>query len=107
MLDQPDMAAGYSGARATIVPSVWLEPFGYVAAESMACGTPVVITSNSGAAELVDDSIGQIVPREDPGAIALALERVVPLSRQLGAAARARAEERLNWRRVEIGRAHV
>lgn len=100
MLDQPEMAAAYSGARATIVPSVWLEPFGYVAAESMACGTPVIITSNSGAAELVDDSTGQVVPREDSGAIALALERVVPLSGQMGATARARAEERLGWSRV-------
>ena len=34
------------------------------------------------------------------GAIALALERVVPLSGQMGAAARARAEERLSWSRV-------
>ena len=100
MLDQPEMAAAYSGAQATIVPSVWLEPFGYVAAESMACGTPVIITSNSGAAELVDDSTGQVVPREDSGAIALALERVVPLSGQMGATARARAEERLGWSRV-------
>ena len=97
MLTQSEMAEAYSGAVATLVPSVWAEPFGYVAVESMACGTPVVITSNSGAAELVDDTVGQTVPRQDHVAIARALDRVVPSSEQLGLAARQRAQERVAW----------
>ena len=97
MLDQPEMAAAYSGAVATLVPSVWSEPFGYVAAESMACETPVIITRNSGAAEIVDDTFGQVVPRQDPEAMARAIERVVPISERLGRAARRRVEERLAW----------
>lgn len=97
MLSQPEMAEAYSGALATVVPSVWEEPFGYVAVESMACETPVVITRNSGAAELVDDTVGQTVPRQDHVAIARALERVVPLSEQLGQAARERVEDRVAW----------
>lgn len=100
MLSQPEMVEAFSGAVATVVPSVWAEPFGYVAAESMACGTPVVITKNSGAAELVDDEVGQTVPRQDHYAIARALERVVPQSERLGTAARSRVEERLSWPRV-------
>ncbi len=102
MLSQQEMVQAYSGAVATVVPSVWAEPFGYVAAESMACGTPVVITSNSGAAELVDDEVGQKVPRQDHYAIARALERVAPQSKQLGAAARLRAEEKLSWPTVAV-----
>lgn len=100
MLTQREMAEAYSGAAVTVVPSVWAEPFGYVAAESMACGTPVIITSNSGAAELVDDEVGQRVPRGDHHAIARALERVVPASEARGAAARRRAEAKLSWSRV-------
>lgn len=97
MLSQPEMAEAYSGAAATVVPSVWAEPFGYVAVESMACGTPVIITRNSGAAELVDDTVGQTVPRQDHVAIARALERVVPASERLGLAARRRAEKTVAW----------
>jgi glycosyltransferase involved in cell wall biosynthesis len=100
MLDQPEMAAAYSGATATLVPSVWSEPFGYVAAESMACETPVIITRNSGAAELIDDTVGQVVPRQDPEAMARAMERVISQSEALGRAARRRAEERLAWPKV-------
>lgn len=33
------------------------EPFGIVAAEAMAAGAPVIVPSNSGAAELIDDGI--------------------------------------------------
>lgn len=97
MLSQPEMAQAYSGAVTTVVPSVWAEPFGYVAVESMACGTPIVITGNSGAAELVDDTVGQVVPRQDHVAIARALERVVPASERLGAAARLRVAETVAW----------
>lgn len=100
MLSQSEMTEAYSGAVATVVPSVWAEPFGYVAVESMACGTPVIISSNSGAAELVDDEVGQKVPRQDHDAIARALERVVPISEQLGAAARKRVEEKVSWSRA-------
>lgn len=41
-------AALMAYARAVVVPTVYLEPFGGVAAEAQLCGTPV-ITSNSGA----------------------------------------------------------
>ncbi len=97
MLSQQEMVEAFSGASATVVPSVWAEPFGYVAAESMSCETPVIITSNSGAAELVDDEVGQKVPRNDHHAIARALERVVPDSEKLGRTARHRVQEQLTW----------
>ncbi len=43
----------YSACDVTCVPSEY-ETFGLVAAESMACGTPVVAFDNSGVAEIVD-----------------------------------------------------
>ena len=61
----------YSGAIATIIPSIWAEPYGQVTIEAMACSCPVVITENSGSAEAVDNGIdGFIVPRKNPKAIA-------------------------------------
>lgn len=42
-------------ARAVIVPSEWLEPFGRVVIEALARGTPVVVSRIESFAELVDD----------------------------------------------------
>ena len=42
----------YSNAKATILPSRY-EPLGYVVLESMACGTPCIVSSNSGATEVI------------------------------------------------------
>ena len=43
------------GARALIFPSEWYEPFGRVAIESFAKGTPVVASRLAGLAEIVSD----------------------------------------------------
>src|SRR5262249_29502898 len=40
-------------ASLTVIPSVY-EPFGIAAVESLACGTPVIVPSSSGLAEIVD-----------------------------------------------------
>ncbi len=100
LLSQAEMVEAYSGAVATISLPVWAEPFGYAAAESMACGTPVIVANNSGVAELVNDEVGQRVPRRDHVAVARALERVVLNSDELGVAARRRVMERLSWPNV-------
>ena len=39
-----EKAAFLGGARAVLMPTLYLEPFGYVAIESMMCGTPVIST---------------------------------------------------------------
>jgi glycosyltransferase involved in cell wall biosynthesis len=53
-----DVSATIAAARAVIVPSVWEEPFGRVAAEALAHGRPVITTGRGGLSEVVDDSCG-------------------------------------------------
>ena len=43
------------GAKATLFPIRWNEPFGLVMIESLACGTPVLAFSEGAAVEVVDD----------------------------------------------------
>lgn len=44
-----------AGARATLFPIRWNEPFGLVMIESLACGTPVLAFSEGAAVEVVED----------------------------------------------------
>lgn len=45
----------YSQATLTVVPSLWPEPFGRIALESLRSVTPVVITDKGGLPEIVED----------------------------------------------------
>jgi glycosyltransferase involved in cell wall biosynthesis len=66
---QNELAELYTVADVSVVPSRH-EPFGLVAIEAMACGTPVVATRAGGLVDFVDDRVGRLVPMEDPGALA-------------------------------------
>ena len=50
-----DLALFYRGARAIVVPSIWTETFGIVAAEAMSHGIPVVVSRIGALPELVRD----------------------------------------------------
>lgn len=70
------------------VPSL-VEPFGTVAAEALAAGTPVVATRSGGMAEyVVDGRNGALVEPGDPAALADALDRVLADAEALGARGR-------------------
>jgi len=61
----------YAQARAVLIPSVWEEPFGLVAVEAMAAGTPPVATARGSFTELITDGVdGVLFPPDDPAAFA-------------------------------------
>jgi len=71
----------YAGALATVMLGGWPEPFGLVAIESMATGTPVIARQAGALVETVEHGVtGFIV--DDVTEAALALERVPELDRR-------------------------
>jgi glycosyltransferase involved in cell wall biosynthesis len=83
-------------ARAAVVlcPARWDEPFGMVAAEAQACGTPVVAFDRGALGEvIVDERTGFLVAPDDIHAAADAVRRTTELSRS---DCRAHAERRLD-----------
>lgn len=74
------------------VPS-HVEPFGTVAAEALAAGTPAVVTDSGGMTEYVEDGRnGAVVPPGRPEALARAILDVLPHAAEMEARARAAAE---------------
>ncbi len=45
----------YASSLAVVMPSIWPEPFGRVALESISQGTPAVATRSGGLQEIVED----------------------------------------------------
>lgn len=77
------------------------ESFGVAILEASACGAPVVVSDAGGFPEVVVDGVtGQIVPRENPGAAASALEELVgdtSMRRRMGDAGRRHVLEHYQW----------
>lgn len=75
--------------------SVEPEPWGLAVAEGMAAGRPTVSSAGGGPSEMIEPGrTGLLVPREDPAALAAALEEVLvrpEWSREMGKAARLHA----------------
>jgi glycosyltransferase involved in cell wall biosynthesis len=70
------------------VPSL-AEPFGTVAAEALASGTPAVVTDSGGMREYVTAGrSGEVVPPGRPDQLADALERVLAHAGEMSGAAR-------------------
>jgi starch synthase len=81
-------------------PSLY-EPLGIVNLEAMACGTAVVASAVGGIPEVVNDGeTGLLVPPDDPGALAAALNALIRDSGRaaaLGRAGRERAVAGFGW----------
>ena len=69
-------------ARAVLCPAKWEEPFGMVAAEAQAAGTPVIAYRRGALPEVViDGRTGFLVQPDDVAAAALALRSVMTIDR--------------------------
>ncbi|MDI9639295.1 glycosyltransferase family 1 protein [Geitlerinema splendidum] len=99
-LDHTVLPTYYAAADVCVVPSHY-EPFGLVAIEAMACGTPV-IASNVGGLKftVIPEETGLLAPPKDDRAFAEAIDRILadPQWRsQLGEQARSRVEAKFSW----------
>jgi glycosyltransferase involved in cell wall biosynthesis len=84
-------------ADVAVVTPRWDEPFGLVAAEALACATPVAAYATGALGEVVDEHTGRLAPVGDTAALADAMRAAASLDRR---AARARACEKFDLRRM-------
>lgn len=84
----------FSFAHAIVVPSR-AESMPYVVLEAIAAGLPIVATRVGGIPEIFGPRAGELIPPDDPDALALALEALLsnPVRAQI------EAGERLDWLR--------
>jgi glycogen synthase len=99
-ISEDDLPFAYRAADVTVVPSVALEGYGLIVPESLAAGTPVLVTPVGGLPETVEGLAPQLVLAE-PSApaiaagLAAALTGAVPLPSAEACAAYAR--RRNDW----------
>lgn len=97
----PALIRAYRRADLLVLPSIWQESYGLPVAEAMSCGVPVLASATGGVPELIEDGVtGRLVPRLDEQALSRALREMtadLPRLREMGRAARARAQRLLTW----------
>jgi glycosyltransferase involved in cell wall biosynthesis len=90
----------YAAADVCVVPSHY-EPFGLVAIEAMASGTPVVASDVGGLQfTVVPEETGLLAPPKNDAAFAAAIDRILAnpeWRHQLGKKARVRVEKMFSW----------
>ncbi len=97
--DDNELVSLYNRAVLTVYTPL-MEPFGLVAIESMACGTPVVGVNEGGLREsVVNNETGVLLDR-DPGSIAAAITQLLSdeqRRRQYGCCGRERVMQHWQW----------
>lgn len=97
---QPSVAPFLRDADVVVHSSIAPEPFGLVILEAMLAGKPVVASAEGGPLEIVEPELtGLLVPPGDAEALGAALLRLFQdsgLRARMGAAGRARAEQRFS-----------
>lgn len=100
-VSQADLVALYRNAVGLVHPALY-EPFGNVVLESLACGTPVVVSdaAHCGVTELIDDETGIVVDPEESADVARAMTALAT-DRDRFSASRCRdLATRYTWDRV-------
>ncbi|MGZ4354378.1 MAG: glycosyltransferase family 4 protein [Gaiellaceae bacterium] len=99
-LDQDAFTEELLSAKALIAPSLGGESFGMVLTRAFACATPVVASDISGYRDVMTPETALTFPAGDEQALADAIETLLadePRRSEMGAAARALAQERYSW----------
>jgi glycosyltransferase involved in cell wall biosynthesis len=100
-ISDEERLALYRSASAVLFPSL-MEGFGFVPAEAMACGTPVIVSNRGSLPEIVDDgTTGYVLPLEsgpEPWITAMKmLAENASVRSELGLAAAEVVRRRFNW----------
>jgi UDP-glucose:tetrahydrobiopterin glucosyltransferase len=83
-VSQAELWKAMGGAVVVLCPAKWDEPFGMVAAEAQACGTPVVAFRRGALGEVIRDGVtGFVVAPDDLPAAAAAVAATPALSRDM------------------------
>lgn len=97
---QKELAYYYSQSNVFLMPSVQ-EGFGMVQVQAMACGLPLICTTNTGGGDLIAEGVeGFVVPIRDAKAVrekVLFLYNNPEICREMGRAARLRVESGFTW----------
>ncbi len=95
-----EVAALMQTSALLVLPSL-RETFGAVLVEALACGTPVVATRCGGPEDIVNESVGLLVPQEDAKALAEAIAHVLQHRHQYHPdRLRSYAVQQYSWERV-------
>jgi len=99
-VSQSTLPLYYTAADVCVIPSHY-EPFGMVALEAMACGTPVVASAVGGLKfTVIPEETGLLVPPQDVEAFAQAIARVLSdelWARKLARQAPIRVQQNFSW----------
>lgn len=99
-IDHDHLPDYYAAADLCVVPSLY-EPFGLVAIEAMACGTPVIASAVGGLKHtVVHGKTGLLVPPQEEDELAHAIDYLFthPMERQaMGSAGHQRVTRKFSW----------
>jgi glycogen synthase len=108
-LEERALRLHYAAADIAVAPSIY-EPFGLVATEAMACGTPVVASDTGGLREILADGTGLTFPPQDATQLADRIAEVLEdpaLAERLVARGRERIRALYDWRDVATRTVHT